>query len=184
MTDFSKKIRPHLRSIFLAVVIISIFWAAGTFLQGRQGEIRSIDDGPEADRAGFYRDCVESVLKNENVPPSCATAEAILSAYKLDVFVEFNADISRMVMTARRIARGEMIDEKTYKECLKSGECVPVPQMSGRLDPDGERARQIRRDFWNLAERSLITKSVCSYSELCRALEKSGIFVPMMDEES
>ncbi len=132
---------------------------------------------PEQDIAGFYRDCVETVLKTETVPESCATVTAIKAAYSVEMRHELERQQGKMIMTARRIARGDILDKKAYKACLKSGECVKVPlfpDTENAEEPSPEEIKQ-RQSFWHLVNDGAMTPALCLHMDVCRAMAKIGL---------
>lgn len=147
------------------------------FLLGVLFFVTRAPEQPKADMNGYYRDCVKTVLKNETVLPSCTGPRAIMTAYHVDVLQLLEDQRDKMIVTARRIARGDMTTDKEYKICIKQGECHAVPQLPrDRRKSDGgtPEYEQIRKDFWHLVDVGTLTPSLCRYMEECRAAVKAG----------
>lgn len=152
-----------------------------TYVQPRTVEAGAPPPENPGDVTGFRRDCVEQVLrKGAGIPKSCASLDAIRAAYRVDALDQLAQAQGLMVMTARRIVNGDILDDKDLNACIAQGACAPVPlppagdraKASSELSPQSRRARD---DFWRLASGDALGPELCAYMDICRALYKIGL---------
>jgi hypothetical protein len=128
----------------------------------------------------FYNNCVRAVLEMNVIPGSCATRAGIEKNYGVNIDDVMAANRARMINTARKIARGDILDDKAYRACIDRGECVDFPMApeGDRKDPSRmNRPENVakRRLFWHLVNDGSMTPEVCAAMDVCRALQKIGI---------
>lgn len=128
----------------------------------------------------FRSDCIDAVLEQNIISEGCRSASAMQETYGVNVWDVLDEHRSRMIMTARLIARGDILTQKDYEACLGTGKCAPIPLL-GEHGKDNVRklntpqAIETRRLFWYLVEDGRLTRDICAYMDTCRALEKIGL---------
>jgi len=116
----------------------------------------------------YWDECVTGVLKSGNVPGSCRNAQSIHDAYGVNVWGLLEEEQGKMIQTAQMIARGEILNDKQLKQCIKDGRCRPIPV------PDARDAGS-RDLFFHLVDSGGMTRRICMKMDLCLALEKAGL---------
>ncbi len=166
----------------IAVVALAVFIVlAGFFLPDFFRSSPKIHIDPRL--ALFHQECVDKVLKENTILPSCVSRAAIQERYKLDPLDVLDADQGRMIMAARLAARGEIMDEKDLQACIDEGRCLNFPHPEKGVDENSPEGLKIRRLFWHLVNNGSLTPELCQYMDVCRALVKTGIVKPKEPEE-
>lgn len=135
---------------------------------------------PEGDVAAFWRACVDGVLKGGVAPAPCRSFEAAREAYGVDARFLLELELGRMIMTARRIARGELMTENDLKACRRSGACVEIPMIPPKFH-DNEKLQnstqgiRTRAAFWHLVNDGNLTQEACSFMDICKAYYRLGL---------
>ena len=130
------------------------------------------------DVAAYRRDCVKPALDGAQVPPSCRTLAAIGEAYGVDPFLLLQDEKNLLVMTARYIARGEVLTEKDYEACIRQGRCARIPLAAQMKNPNGPEGQKARALFAHLLNEATLTPVLCDLLETCRALLATGLVEP------
>ena len=173
----SPEMRRRLPALASAAVIILGFFFAGDFMAGRKNPPPRQQE-QQGDIKGFRRDCVRGVLDGGAVPAACASAGAIKSAYNVDVGMLLIEDHGRLIMTARRIDRGQIMDDRDYKECLDSGDCLPLPRIPKGKNQGSPESLRIQNLLAHLVDKGSLTPEVCEALEICRAMIRAGLLKP------
>lgn len=158
-----------------AIVLGAYFLPA--LLKGRPAPVapENQEEMPSADLAGFNRDCVRAVLDSNTVPPGCANLAAMQAAYRVDALRLLEDGRGRMIMTARRIARGDIASDSAYNQCLAAGDCAPVPVLPPGVGRDSPEGRAARAAFQRLLDGGALNAQMCDELDICRALVRIGI---------
>lgn len=120
------------------------------------------------DVKAYWGECVTGVLKSGSVPGACRSARSIHDAYGVNVWGLLEEEQGRMIQTAQMIARGEILNDKQLKQCIKDDRCRLIPL------PDAGDAES-RDVFFHLVESGGMTRKICLRMDLCVALEKAGL---------
>lgn len=118
------------------------------------------------DVKAYWSECVTGVLKSGNVPGSCRSVQGIHDVYGVNVWSLLEEEQGKMIQTAQMIARGEILNDKQLKQCIKDGRCRPIPVPGDTASHDV---------FFHLVESGGMTRGVCMRMDLCIALEKAGL---------
>jgi hypothetical protein len=170
--DKGNPIKDHLPALAIGALIIVLAIAVPRFL--RVAPSTPEDVSSDAFKS-FENDCVDLVLKNGDILPACASADAIRSTYHLDVRALLVHEQQRRIDTAQKVAQGEITDGGEYRQCVKRGECVEIPGMNTDIDPRTPEGKAARAEFRHLVDSGSITEQGCDAIDLCRALVKIGI---------
>lgn len=176
-TALSPEMRRRLPVMAAAAVIVLGFFLAGDFMAGRK-VLPPEQRERQGDVKGFRRDCVRGVLDGGAVPAACASAEAIKAAYDVDVRMLLIEDHGRLIMTARRIDRGQIMDDRDYKECLDGGDCLPLPRIPKGKNQNSPESIRTQNLVAHLVDKGSLTREVCEALEICRAMIRAGLLKP------
>ena len=156
------RLRQHYPAILagLAIIIVAVIFPARHQRQY---------DASRGDVTGFTRDCVTAVLNGDAIKPSCQSLARIHAKYGVDVHAELNIAQGARVMTARRIARGDITTDRQYKNCVQKGDCVDIPVTGADIDAHNPQARINQAVFWHLVNDGNLTANDCAALSICKA---------------
>ncbi len=123
----------------------------------------------------FNDECVQPALKNQTIPPRCASIDLIQRYYRVDVTAMMSALAERMRNTAKMVENGKLTKRSAYIGCIVEKVCAAIPLLpkgvdAKQIDPSSRDYLTVRQAFWSLVNDPKLSPEACELTPLCKAL--------------